>query len=90
MIKSLGRASAPDQEIYFLFLSLLSLSHFVHTTMVRIHPTWQNVLQQEFEAPYFQQLSSFVREAYRVHTCYPPVRKCFGLLIFVLFRKLKW
>ena len=39
---------------------------------VRIDPSWQAVLQPEFDKPYFEILTSFVRHAYRTSTCYPP------------------
>lgn len=45
---------------------------------VRIEPTWQQVLQGEFDAPYFAQLAQFVREEYASRTCYPPASLIFN------------
>ena len=47
---------------------------------VRIEESWRQVLQPEFDKPYFELLTSFVRHEYRTHTCFPP-----GPLIFNAF-----
>ena len=47
---------------------------------VRIEDSWRRVLQPEFDKPYFELLTSFVRSQYRTHTCFPP-----GNLIFNAF-----
>lgn len=47
---------------------------------VKIEPTWQQALQSEFDAPYFAQLTRFVRSEYAAAPCYPP-----GSLIFNAF-----
>lgn len=39
---------------------------------VTIESSWKNHLQQEFEKPYFQTLTDFVRSEYQVATVYPP------------------
>lgn len=39
---------------------------------VQIESSWAQRLQSEFDAPYFQQLTDFVRSEYRQTTCYPP------------------
>ena len=49
-------------------------------TNVQIEPTWKQFLQSEFEKPYFESLTSAVRQEYTVGTCYPP-----GKLIFNAF-----
>ena len=38
---------------------------------VAIHPSWKEILQEEFEKDYFKQLTAFVKEEYTRHTCYP-------------------
>ena len=45
---------------------------------VRIHPSWQPVLQAEFNQPYFAELAAFVHEEYRTTRCYPPARLIFN------------
>ena len=47
---------------------------------VKIEKSWKNCLADEFEKPYFEQLTGFVRDEYRNHTVYPP-----GALIFNAF-----
>ncbi|MEZ4857689.1 MAG: uracil-DNA glycosylase [Flavobacteriaceae bacterium] len=38
---------------------------------VTIEPSWQLQLQEEFEKAYFKNLVTFVKAAYKNHTCYP-------------------
>lgn len=45
---------------------------------VRIDDTWRQVLQPEFDKPYFELLTSFVRHAYQATTCFPPARLIFN------------
>lgn len=47
---------------------------------VRIEESWKEQLEVEFEKPYFQELTSFVRKEYQTQTIYPP-----GSLIFNAF-----
>lgn len=47
---------------------------------VTLHPSWKNALEDEFEKPYFKDLVSFVKEEYKVNTCYPPGKKIFNAL----------
>ena len=47
---------------------------------VKIEASWKQQLQEEFEKPYFRQLTDAVRVEYRSGTCYPP-----GSLIFNAF-----
>lgn len=44
---------------------------------VRIDESWRRVLQTEFDKPYFEILTSYVRRAYQTTTCYPPARLIF-------------
>ena len=46
--------------------------------MVRIEPSWKQQLQEEFDKPYFQALTQFVRQEYAAGTCYPPGRLIFN------------
>ena len=39
---------------------------------VKIAPSWKGKLQEEFEKPYFQELTEFVRDEYKEHKVYPP------------------
>lgn len=45
---------------------------------VRIDNSWQQVLQTEFDKPYFAELVGFVRNEYKAGTVYPPARLIFN------------
>ena len=45
---------------------------------VKIEPSWQEVLQEEFDKPYFETLTQFVHSEYRTNTCFPPGRLIFN------------
>jgi len=47
---------------------------------VQIDPSWKKVLQPEFDKPYFEQLTQFVKSEYQKTTIFPP-----GKLIFNAF-----
>lgn len=47
---------------------------------VKIEDSWKEVLQPEFDKPYFELLTSFIRQEYGSHPCFPP-----GPLIFNAF-----
>lgn len=49
---------------------------------VKIHYSWRQLLQDEFDKPYFANLCSFVRQEYATGKVYPP-----GSLIFNAFDK---
>ncbi|MDD2797674.1 MAG: uracil-DNA glycosylase [Bacteroidales bacterium] len=49
---------------------------------VKIEPSWQAQLQSEFEKPYFELLTRFVRDEYQTTTVYPN-----GSLIFNAFEQ---
>lgn len=44
---------------------------------VRIEQSWQQRLQPEFDAPYFEALTQFVKAEYAAGTCYPPAGQIF-------------
>jgi uracil-DNA glycosylase len=45
---------------------------------VRIEPSWQELLQTEFDQPYFESLAEFVRDEYSRKTVYPPAPLIFN------------
>lgn len=52
---------------------------------VRIEPSWKEILKEEFEKPYFKELTDFVREEYQTKTVFPPpadIFKAFDLCPF--------
>lgn len=44
---------------------------------VHIEESWRQVLQPEFDKPYFELLTDFVRQSYRTHRCFPPAAQIF-------------
>ncbi|MEM1336224.1 MAG: uracil-DNA glycosylase [Bacteroidota bacterium] len=45
---------------------------------VTIEPSWKEQLKTEFQQPYFEQLTRFVRMEYKSHTCYPKGKDIFA------------
>jgi uracil-DNA glycosylase len=44
---------------------------------VQIEPSWKERLASEFEKPYFETLTAFVKDEYKSHTVYPPPKEIF-------------
>jgi uracil-DNA glycosylase len=44
---------------------------------VKISTSWKTRLSDEFPKPYFEKLTSFVRQEYAAHTVYPPGKEIF-------------
>jgi len=45
---------------------------------VKIEIGWKNELQKEFEKPYFETLTRFIREEYKTQVIYPPASSIFS------------
>ena len=56
---------------------------------VKIEPSWGSRLNGEFEAPYFQQLTDFVKQEYRQWACYPPGNQIFNAFNLCPFNAVK-
>lgn len=56
---------------------------------VKIDPSWGERLQGDFEQPYFQRLTEFVRQEYSAGPCYPPASKIFAAFDLCPFDKVK-
>ena len=56
---------------------------------IRIDPSWEERLQEEFERPYFKGLSKFVKEEYADETVYPPPKHIFRAFDLCPFEKVK-
>ena len=56
---------------------------------VRIENSWKEVLQPEFDKPYFELLTSFVRREYSSTTCFPPAALIFRAFDVCPFSKVK-
>lgn len=58
-------------------------------TTVKIHPSWQKVLQPEFEKAYFQELTDFVKKAATTTTIYPEGKNIFRAFELCPFDQVK-
>ena len=56
---------------------------------VKIADSWKNILQNEFEKPYFKNLTSFVKNEYENYHCYPKEKDIFAAFDFCTFDNLK-
>ena len=54
-----------------------------------IHPSWKRILKDEFEKPYFKDLTAFVKSDYANSTCYPPFEEIFAAFTASSFDKTK-
>ena len=57
--------------------------------MVKIDPSWYEVLRPQFEAPYFAELKNFLVAERQQYTCYPPGSKIFNAFDSTPFNKVK-
>jgi uracil-DNA glycosylase len=56
---------------------------------VKIADSWKNILQTEFEKPYFKKLTTFVAAEYKEHRCFPRKEAIFSAFDFCSFDALK-
>ncbi|WP_026777941.1 uracil-DNA glycosylase [Polaribacter sp. Hel_I_88] len=56
---------------------------------VKIANPWKNILQNEFEKPYFKDLTKFVKDEYTNHICYPKGSDIFAAFDFCSLDDLK-
>ena len=56
---------------------------------VRIEESWRRVLQTEFDKPYFELLTQYVRQQYTTCRCYPPAGLIFNAFDSCPFDKVR-
>ena len=56
---------------------------------VRIEPSWNRALASEWDAPYFKQLTDFVRQEYASRQVFPPGRQIFAAFDAAPFEQVK-
>lgn len=61
----------------------------VSMSEVRLDPSWKAILAEQFEKPYFQELTAFVKQAYLQGTVYPPPARIFHALDACPFDKVR-
>jgi len=56
---------------------------------VKIEESWKEILKDEFEKPYFSQLTDFVKSEYQQHQVFPPGKEIFNAFNLCPFNGLK-
>lgn len=56
---------------------------------VTIEPSWKQVLNEEFEKPYFRNLAEFVKNEFSIHTCFPELKNIFSAFNHTPFSEVK-
>jgi uracil-DNA glycosylase len=56
---------------------------------LKITDSWKQILQTEFEKPYFEELISYVKEEYAINKCYPGPDQIFEAFNLCSFEDLK-
>jgi uracil-DNA glycosylase len=56
---------------------------------INISDSWKQVLQNEFEKPYFEELTNFVEDEYVTNTCYPKPNQIFEAFNLCSFEEMK-
>ena len=56
---------------------------------IKIAPSWKEKLENEFENPYFEKLTDFVKQEYKTQTVYPPGKDIFKAFDSCTFDQVK-
>ncbi|WP_194767766.1 uracil-DNA glycosylase [Tamlana sp. I1] len=48
--------------------------------LTNIHKSWKPYIETEFEKPYFKDLTTFIKQEYEQHECFPPKHQIFNAL----------
>ena len=76
-------------QSYAFFLSLQRVKIFFLIMDVKISESWKNLLQEEFDKPYFEELTRFVKSEYSAGQVFPAGRNIFRAFDKCPFYKLK-
>jgi uracil-DNA glycosylase len=57
--------------------------------LIDIHPSWKNVLSEEFDKPYFTDLVAFVKSEYATKRCFPKDSQIFSAFDWCPFEDVK-
>jgi len=55
----------------------------------KIHPSWEKQLKDEFEKPYFKQLTEFIKDEYKKSPTFPPQKDIFRAFDLCPFKDVK-
>ncbi len=56
---------------------------------VKMEESWKNILEEEFQKPYFKKLVQFVKSEYQLHDCYPKGSDIFAAFNHCPFEQVK-
>ncbi|MCF8362379.1 MAG: uracil-DNA glycosylase [Prolixibacteraceae bacterium] len=56
---------------------------------IKVEKRWKEVLSNEFEQPYFEQLTEFVRNEYQTKQIFPPAKEIFNAFDLCPFENVK-
>lgn len=56
---------------------------------IKIEESWKKALATEWEKDYFKQLTTFIKQAYQTHTCYPAGKNIFAAFDACSFKDVK-
>lgn len=56
---------------------------------MQMESNWKEVLRDDLNQPYYEELTNFVSQAYKNHNCYPPEDKIFAALNRTAFENIK-
>ena len=74
----------------YIFNKLHSfVSLHIFNMITSVHRSWENLLQDEFNEPYFKSLTTFVEKEYSSGVCYPPKEDIFSAFKFCTLDNLK-
>src|SRR3989344_129713 len=97
--------SAPSPSHPYLFSHLIPFSYnrsiyngysavkknmwYAFRMNIKIEPSWKEALKDEFEKPYFKELTEFVRGEYLAKKVFPPPQYIFNAFELTPFEKVK-
>jgi uracil-DNA glycosylase len=79
----------PPQVGRFLFTTQQCYTLYMSVETLLTESSWKCVLREEFEKPYFKELSTFVENEYKTHTVYPFQKDIFRAFEFTPFDNIK-
>lgn len=77
------------EDRFGLFIPCNIQYNRLYLKQIKIHSSWKEALKPEFDKPYWDSLTSFVREQYETQTVYPNARNIFSAFDLCPFDKVK-
>jgi uracil-DNA glycosylase len=71
---------------FFYFFKKYGMMNFMNAG-IKIEDSWKDALKDEFEKPYFKELTKFVHDEYKTKAIYPPPKFIFNAFNLCSFEK---